>query len=438
MLIKKFLAMSVLIALMLTLCGCDFFTMETEQMLTPPMLIGDMAPIQEVIKSSIKGEYTLKYPSSGEYRSAVILNDIDSDGKFEAFVLYSQTEDDVDYMHLNFIKQKGGEWVSIADKRLAAVGVERVDFADLNKNGFLEIIVGFEIYGSTEKQLNVYSLENDAVIQRLTHEYTSFLCCDLDENDEKELFVHLSKMTDAVNIAYLYSFDIDGKAHPLSSYMDTGVRTASSPVLSTLSNGQPAIYIDETKATGNITEVLYLSKGELINPLLDAETKENTKTLRTSNIPIGDINGDKIIEIPVSELMASYDGETGGEKVYYTNWCSFNGENLAVQQTTLLNTTDGYYLSIPEKWINNITLVRESGGKSRMIYAFDTKEKTTGENLAFYTAVTLEEWDDYKEKNPEVFEITRNGVYVFAGKVYKNNTDLSITEQELKNMLFLY
>ena len=133
MLIKKFLAMSVLIALMLTLCGCDFFTMETEQMLTPPMLIGDMAPIQEVIKSSIKGEYTLKYPSSGEYRSAVILNDIDSDGKFEAFVLYSQTEDDVDYMHLNFIKQKGGEWVSIADKRLAAVGVERVDFAGIHR-----------------------------------------------------------------------------------------------------------------------------------------------------------------------------------------------------------------------------------------------------------------------------------------------------------------
>lgn len=438
MLIKKFLAIALSAALMLTLCGCDFFTMETEQMLTPPMLVGDMAPIQEVIKNSIKGEYTLKYPSGGEYRSAVILNDVDADGKFEAFVLYSQTEDDVDYTHINFIKQIDDEWVSIGDKKLAAGGVDRVDFADLNSNGSLEVVVGFEIYSSTEKQLNVYSVENNTVIQRLTHEYTSFLCCDLDANSESELFVHLSKTAESFNTAYLYTFDSHGVAQPLTVAMDAGVRTASSPVLSTLSNGHAAIYIDEVKATGNITEVLYLSKGELVNPLLDSETKENTKTLRTSNISIGDINGDKIIEIPVSELMVSYDGETGGEKVYYTKWCSFNGENLAVQQTTLLNITDGYYLSVPEKWIGKITLVRESGGKSRMIYAYDTEEKTTGENLAYYIAITLDEWDDYKENNPEVFEITRNGVYVFAGRVYKNETNLAVTEQELKNMFFLY
>lgn len=412
--------------------------METEQMLTPPMLVGDMAPIQRVIKDSIKGEYTLKYPSGGEYRSAVILNDVDADGKFEAFVLYGQTEDDVDYMHINIIKQKGKKWVSLADKKIVAGGVDRVDFADLNSDGFLEIIVGFEIYGSTEKQLSVYSVEKNGVTQRLTHEYTSFLCCDLDQNDQSELFLHLSKMTEAINTAYLYRFDSLGAVQLLSCGMDAGVRTASSPVLSTLSNGQPAIYIDEIKATGNITEVLFLSKGELINPLLDGETKENTKTLRTSNISIGDINGDKIIEIPVSELMSSYDGDMGSEKVYYTKWCSFNGENLAVQQTTLLNTTDGYYLSVPEKWIGNITLVRESGGKSRTIYAYNTEEKTTGENLAFYTAVTIDEWDKYKEKNPEMIEISRNGVYVFAGKVYKNDTNLSITEQELKSMFFLY
>lgn len=438
MLIKRIIALVLSAALMLLLTGCDFFTMETEQMLTPPMLVGDMAPIQEVIKNSVKGEYTLKYPSSGEYRSAVILNDLDGDEKFEAFVLYSQTEDDVDYMHINFIKQKDKKWVSLSDKKIAAVGVDRVDFADLNKDGFKEIIVGFEIYGSTEKQLNVYSVNKETVTQRLTHEYTSFLCCDLDENDESELFVHLSKMTEEINAAYLYTFDQDGTTNLLSVAMDTGVRTASSPILSTLSNGQPAIYIDEVKATGNITEVLFLSKGELVNPLLENETKENTKTLRTSNISIGDINADKIIEIPVSELMSSYDGDMGGEKVYYTKWCSFNGENLVVQQTTLLNTTDGYYLSVPEKWIGNITLVRESGGKARMIYAYNTEEKTTGENLAYYTAVTIERWEEYKKQNPEMIEIARNGVYVFAGKVYENNTNLCITEQELKNMFFLY
>lgn len=438
MLIKRFISVAAVVALIFTLCGCDFFAIETEQMLAPPALIGDMAPIQEALNESITGEYTLKYPSNGEYRSAVILNDINFDGVFEAFALYSQTDGDVDYMHINFIERKGNKWASVADQKVAAGGVDCVDFADLNSDGLLEIIVGFEIYGSTEKQLNVFSLEKGIVTQRLTHEYTSFICCDLDENGESELFLHLFKVADSVNTAFLYTLDKAGVVQLSSCLMDTTVRTVFSPVLSVLSSGQPAIYIDEVKASGNITEVLFLSKGSLVNPLLDTELLENTKTLRTSNISIGDINGDEIIEIPISELMSSFDGDAGDEKVYYTKWCSFNGESLAVQQTTLLNATDGYYLAVPEKWIGNITLVRQSNGKARTIYSYNETEKSVGSAIAYYTAVPINDWDEYKEKNTDVIEISRNNIYVFAGKVYKGNTNLYITEQELKNMFFLY
>lgn len=436
--LKRLALMLLILAFSLCLTGCDFFTMETEQMLAPPALIGDMAPIQEALGASIKGEYTLKYPSSGEYRSAVVLNDINGDGTFEAFAFYSQTDGEVNYMHVNFILRKGKKWVSVADQKIVAGGVDCVDFADLNSDGLLEIIVGFEIYGSTEKQLNVFSLEKNVVTQRLIHEYTSFLCSDLDENGESELFVHLFKVAGSENTAYLYTLDKTGAVQLSSCAMDKAVRTVASPVLSELSNGVPAIYIDESKPSGNITEVLFISKGNLINPLLDSETGENTKTLRASDISIGDINGDKIIEIPVSELLAAFVDNTGEEKVYYTKWCSFNGESLTPQQTTLLNTNDGYYISVPEKWVGKITLIRETNGKSRTVYYYNGEEKSIGAALAFYTAIPLDDWKEYKEKNKDVFEISRNGVYVFAGKVYKGDGNLFITEQELKAMFFLY
>lgn len=438
MLIKKLISILLLTAMFFTLCGCDFFTMETEQMLAPPALIGDMAPIQQALDDSVDGEYTLKYPSGGDYRSAVILNDINGDGIFEAFALYSKPDGDVNYMHINFIKRKDESWVSVSDQKVAAGGVDCVDFADLNADGVMEVIVGFEIYGSTEKQLNVFSVEKTVVTQRLTHEYTSFLCCDLDQNGESELFVHLFKVASSVNTAYLYTLDKAGAVQLSSCNMDTAARTVAFPVLSVLSSGQPAVYIDETKPTGNITEVLFLSKGSLVNPLLDSETGENTKTLRTSNISIADINGDEIIEIPVSELMQSSDTEAGAEKVYYTKWCSFNGESLAVKLTALLNTTDGYYLSVPEKWVGNIALVRDTDGKSRTIYSYNSEDKSFGTAIAFYTAVTLDNWDSYKEKNKDIIEISRNSTYVFAGRVYKGDGSLYITEQELKNMFFLY
>lgn len=438
MLVKKVLCIMLTVAISITLCGCDFFTMETEQMLTPPALIGDMAPIQEALNNSVKGEYTLKYPSSGEYRSAVLINDIDGDGVSEAFAFYSQLDEDINYMHLNVICRRGGKWKSVSDQKIAAGGVDCVDFADLNNDGKMEIIVGWEIYGSSGKQLTVYSFDKNVISQKLTHEYTSFLSCDLDSNNESELFVHNFNVATAINAAFLYTLDKSGTAQLSSCVMDRSVKSVSVPVLSVLSNGQPAIYIDEVKATGNITEVLFLENGALVNPLLYAETGENTKTLCVSDVSISDINGDEIIEIPISEEMISSVSQPPIKKVYYTKWCAFDGVNLTPKQTTLLNSADGYYLLVPEKWIGHIALTRDTEKHSRTIYSYDAAEDIVGVPLAHFIAVPISHWDEFKEENKETIEISRNSTYIFAGGVYGGGESLSITEQELKNMFFLY
>lgn len=59
--------------------GCSLFTADTDQLLSPPELTGDMYPIQQALNKSAESGYTLKYPSSGDRRSAVILEDIDGD-----------------------------------------------------------------------------------------------------------------------------------------------------------------------------------------------------------------------------------------------------------------------------------------------------------------------------------------------------------------------
>ena len=48
----KFLAFLLTFALIFCLCGCDFYTMDTAKLLTPPELSGELAPIAEVIKRS--------------------------------------------------------------------------------------------------------------------------------------------------------------------------------------------------------------------------------------------------------------------------------------------------------------------------------------------------------------------------------------------------
>ena len=92
--LKKAAALIYTLIICISLCGCKMFTADTAELLSPPELTGDIAPIASAISASAGGEYTLKYPSVGNYRSAVVQNDINGDGIMEAFAFYSMTEDE--------------------------------------------------------------------------------------------------------------------------------------------------------------------------------------------------------------------------------------------------------------------------------------------------------------------------------------------------------
>ncbi len=436
--LKRVLSVALSVLIAISLCGCDIFTAETEQLIMPPALTGDMKPIGEALSSSIEGEYTLKYPLGGAHRSPVILNDIDGDNIFEAFAFYSQNDGEMDCMHLNVICRKGEKWESVFDQKVQAGGVDKIDFCDLNADGTLEIIVGWTVYASSEKQLAVYSLENGVLSQRFVHEYANFICCDLDGNDENELFIHRFDAVNSINEALLFTLEDAGVLELSGCGMDKTARTASVPLLSVLSDGTPAIYIDETKDAGMITEVIYYSKGALVNPLLEAESGENIKTLRANALPSSDINNDQIIEIPVSEIMKASEGLQNAEKVYYTKWCSFNGKALTSKLVTLFNTSEYYFLHVPEKWIGNIALIRDNENRVRTVYEYNAKKNKVGKKLVYFEAVPIEDFEDFKAENASAIEISRNTKYVFVGEVQNTKSALAITEKELKEMFFLY
>ena len=187
---KKLFCLLLVICMFLNFTGCSLFDSNNE-LVSPPELTGEMYPIGKALRESAGNDYNLKYPTTGDRRSAIVLEDVDSDGIFEAFAFYSTNEDEMTHMHINIIRQNGDDWISVDDLTIVATGVEKVDFCDLNSNGTKEILIGWEVNGSSEKQLSVFSFENDKLVQKLQQPYTSFLCCDLDNNATNELFIHL-------------------------------------------------------------------------------------------------------------------------------------------------------------------------------------------------------------------------------------------------------
>ena len=429
----KFLAFLLTFALIFCLCGCDFYTMDTAKLLTPPELSGELAPIAEVIKRSAGDNYILKYPSRGNYRSAVVTEDINNDGSFEAFAFYGTTDGETVNMHINVIDQVEDGWESVAEQKIVAGSVDKIEFSDLDNDGIKEILVGWQIYGTSEMQLAVYSVGKNSLTQRLLQKYTHFNVCNLDEDDRSEILIIKSDTAELINKASLFALTNDGITEISSCELDSTAKTLSEPVVASLSTGKPAVYIDEIKGVGAVTEVLFVEKGALVNPLYQPDARETVSTLRSASFTLSDINADGVYEIPIQENVPSVSGSQNNEKLYLTNWCSYNGELLTVQLTTMINVNDGYYYTIPNKWVGNIAVLKDTASNLREIYKYNSKDMTVGSSLLYIKAVKKKSWDDGKYKAEGVVEIANDGETAYICRISETAAKEGLTLEDVRN-----
>ena len=82
---NKIVLSAVLLACLWALSGCSGFSSSTADLMRPPRLTPEQSAINEALTAAaLTQTYTLKYPKSGEYRSAFVFHDIDGDGVEEA------------------------------------------------------------------------------------------------------------------------------------------------------------------------------------------------------------------------------------------------------------------------------------------------------------------------------------------------------------------
>lgn len=432
---KRALTLMLAIALCLMLCGCNMFVFDTDNILSPPELSGELKPIQQALVESIKGEYTLKYPTYGDIKSAVVTEDLDGDGIKEAFAFYSTSDSEETMMHLNVIVKDKKKYKSVDDNSKSASGIERIDFYDLNGDGKKEIIVGWEIYAESEKQLAVYQFEKNALTQIMSQKYTNYLCIDFDDNGKNEILVQDLDTKESTNKASLYSITENGLTQISGCLLDGKVKTAGRFKLSSLSNGQKAVYIDEIKGIGAVTEVLFMSKGELKNPLLDVEnTMENVKTIRSATIPSADVNNDGIIEIPMASDIPNADFNSD-EKLYYTNWCSFSGDVLTVKQVSVVNTADGYSINLPKRFIGNIAASKNVDKRTRTVYLYDNELQIIGQRVVTFKAYDKTEYEESEIKKSNNIKVFSKDNTIVVAETFDIGEDLRLTSEELENVL---
>ena len=415
---KRTAVIAVLTAVCLMMTACSGLGVNISDSLSPPKPSGELYEIQKALEASVGHGVNLVYPSSGEYRSAIITKDIDSDGKYEVFSFYStETDDKTTVMHINYIRWFDGKWVAVTDLQVDCSGVESVEFVRLDHSPTPQILVSWDRYSATNKQLSVYSIGSGKLSEVTKSEYSAYSVCDFDDDGISEIVaIHLDAEK-KTSVATLMGLGDGGFSEISTCALDGTVTSYYTPLLSKFTDGTPALFIDADKATGMITEVLYVNvDGALTSALPYTSTLENINTLRASSVRCADYDGDGCIDIPLAQKLPTVPGSSEEDSAYMTIWNSFDGNSLTPKAYTVINYTDGYYLKIPDNWVNNLAVERKLDTRQRVFYRWNQELSEIGEEIIRIQVVALKDWENNRPNYEGYTEYARTSKQVFIIK----------------------
>ena len=99
--------------------------------------------------------------------------------------------------------------------------------------------------------------------------------------------------------------------------------------------------------------------GRLETPFYRAEDKLTTLTARESSIPLMDIDGDGMVEWPLSSRLPGYETVDAADALWKTTWMTWDYATRQSRQvfSCVMNERDGYYVLFDESWDGKVTAI---------------------------------------------------------------------------------
>ncbi len=439
--IKRTICLMLCVFSLFSLVGCfDGEKLENDDFLAPPKPSGEMLYIKETLEENVSGKFTLKYPTDGDYRSAYVMCDLMGSGKENfALAFYStMDEENLTSMHLALMKKVDDVWVFISDVSVSAIGIEKLDIVDLNGDGVKELAVGWNVYSGTLKSLMVYTLKGLSLVPIIQENYSNFISFDVNEKEEKGLFVLSHNMSEGAASAKLYGFDGEKAVDKGSCLLDGQVTSFYPPVVSKLTSGETAIFLDAAKGTGTQTEVLFFKNDILTRANFENEEEHTLSTYRNMSVLCSDINDDEKYDIPIGDMSLVFHPEENEETpATMIRWSSFNGKTFETTTYAAMNYTDGYYIEIPVRWFGKITVDAFVENRTHTVNIWDTDKSIKLGELLKVRTVTKNEWDTENNGLGNYFEVARTESLVYIATLGGFSGSEKLNEKQAKKMIHI-
>ncbi|MFR5876740.1 MAG: hypothetical protein ACLUFN_09655 [Eubacterium sp.] len=414
------------------LSGCSFrMASSIDDLISPISPLGDNADIQSAMDSYAKNGYSLKTPNDGDYISSYNFYDIDGDSQDEAFAFY-EPSDNLGTIDMAVIKKIDGKWQVVDNINGDGKDIHSIAFNDVTGDKKDDILICWDVISnSSNHELSVYQYDekdNSISLKRIDNSITvnNFICVDIDENGVDELLLfEINTGNSSSAKSELYSLK-DNKFKLLGETKLDSHITAYSKLRIEKAENDVRIYADAIGSDGSsmLTEVIYWSNGydTIISPFYSYSTGRTKDTSRSAMIESRDINDDGLIEIPTDKNLSKLPSE-----VCAVDWKIYKKTTLIHTDYSLLVKNDGYFVIVPDNYINNIRVKYNSDKRLMTVY------DKSGKRKIFEIMPVLKA--TYSDSNYGGYDIVKeNSGYYYLAKCSKD-TDIKITIDDLKNYI---
>ncbi len=430
---KRMLFLMLCISMLLT--GCRAITFSVEDLLTSPVIAEEQTAIFQALTSALGKSISLEYPYSGDYRSAIVLSDIDGEEGNEALAFYSETGNETNLGIAVLDTDESGNWSLTCTASGVGSAIDKVIIHPLGKT--VDIVIGYRSGAFDENQVRMYRYISEKLTTIYENSYTVLERFDVDGCGEDELIL-ANKAGDYPMVSIIKSPDgINYTPYELT--LDYYAASIMSHSLGKLNETESALYLDILNEGGAVsTDIVYLHDDELVSPTNDVYgLRELTRR------PIGyyciDYDDDGIIEIPTVSNFTGYQQSVSSSE-YMTIWYEFDSENMSLdlKSNSYYSLSGSFVMTIPNRWLGMVTAKTDTLTGEVTFYKYDSSASQIEEMTPIISIVSARESDSEKYTKDEDYRLivqTDRRQY-FVKTVADTSEPLVLTNDEILDNLF--
>lgn len=379
-----------LLAALLTGCSMPRLTLNSEDLYSLPTLPAQYTELNTLLNEILEGGAEYAAPTSGANIQAVQLVDLDGDGQEEAVAFFRNSSEERP-LKIYIFTESGDSYQQTCLIEGNGTGIYSIAYTDLDGDGKTELLVGWTV--TTEPRvLEVYALGPDGAETLVRSDYVKYATADLDGDQRQELVV-LHADAEGDGVADYYSWQEDGSLTSQSSarlsVTMAELNQQGRVTQGTLQEEIPALFVTGvTESARAVTDILAVRNGELANLVISDVTGVSGEIAPFSSLYPTDINNDGLTEVPFPEEIYVRGGEEG-LSYQRVDWYAYDHRGRAhLTLQTYHNVEDGWYLRLPEAWVDDIWASRTTMTDEATVTFFVVDGDGAAEPFLRITAIT--------------------------------------------------